>query len=779
MSQLTKLDLLDMGKYMFNRHLLETVWKLYDTHPQIASHILIKIRPAIQNTDYHFSEKFKDFAIVVEVTFKEIGCKMCRCNPKFPRSKTCNTYDKLKIFKSGNATITACEPICNHINSNVFGSSENTETPFMNWNNSTQSCLFQSLQLHTWGIDDSSRDKTFRSYVTNIGTGFDPNVYADKNGYTLDSFKINKFYCDELGMNFADGQCVQTKAHTFFEYVVSDTLYRFGDILKNMIVSAKTPFNVGTPDVGVIDEKSVPNFLKSVELWQNNIDLKFKRVSPFIKLSELGFTEKNWHTHIWTNEITNNDNVYGKLVIPSQVYASSKFYDENVDKIADRLNKLNRNGFRFIHPDADFVELGRRQMAMNTPAVSKVKIKLAGKTSTGADMRSRDSVTSAKSSTKKSERMQNISEIDFRNLLDSIFSEQMTISLASSGIFNTATKELAHILIAINNKIIPRLCNVIISHIRGANLRVFQTVVRQIVVRHIAVNLVQISARAAMTLAQAGSKALSGVGIVLLIFNVFDLLFLFKDPFNRNQYIDTKSIERVALDILDGNEKIFGRRQLELTPYILQHLFWKLPYNNNSKISSETSVFGSVETVDEINKFIKSQFNFNSIEKNSNAGYDEPVIAVDDSSYLFNQLINESIAFELFMNTHYMLSLDINSDGVKIDWNGDDSSYNNTTDAISKGKIPHFSFEDNKQIVQDIFDELLMTNMQTSIQLNNYTSSALVRKKNCKIFTYIGCFMFLLCLILVLMKMSIALIVFIFIICFISTTIAYFIILSI
>lgn len=786
---------------MFNRHLLETIWKLYDTHPQIASHALIKIRPAIQDIDYRFAEEFRDFAIVVEVTFKEIGCKMCRCNPKYPRSQTCNTYDELKIFKSGNATVSACEPICYHINSNMFGSLEHAETPFMNWNYSTKSCLFQSLQFNTWGIDDSTRDETFRSYVTNIGTGFDPKVYTDENGYTVDSFTINKFYCDELGMNFSNGQCVQTKAHTFFEYVVSDTLYRFGDILKNIIVSAKTPFNVGSPDVGTPDKESIPNYLKSVEKWQNNIDFKFKRVSPFVKLSELGFTEDNWTTHIWTNEILNEDNLYGKLTIPSQIYGVSMFYNKNVDKVADRLNKLDHTGFRYIHPDADFVSLGRRQMAMNTPVISKTRSNTTGTTNINITMNGGNSLGSQAISSKQSDQQKNfentsstklgtallddethsrlqlpnIDNIDFRQLLDSIFSEQVTISLVSSGIFNTATKELARLLVTINNKIIPKLCNVIITQLRKANLKVFQMVVKQIVIRHIAVNLVQLSARAAISLVQAGSKALSGVGIVLIIFNVLDLLFLFKDPFNRNQYIETKSIERMALNILDGNEKIFGRRQLELTPYILQQLFWRLPHNN-LKISKNTNFFGSIKTVDEINKSIQNQFTFNDNSNSINTQNGEEQSSTMDNINIdfFNQIINEPIAFELFLNTHYMLSLKTNSDGDKINWSNNDNTYNNETDNTEKKNAHYFNFGENKQIVQDIFEELLINNMQTSIEFENYIGTALKRKKNCRIFTYVGCFMFLLSLILILLKVSVLLIVFILITCFSSTAMAYY-----
>lgn len=756
--------------YLFYRNLLKTIWTLYDTHPHIASHTIVKIRPAHPVHDYRFEPKFKDFAIVVEVTFKKRGCQTCRCNPKYPRSKTCTAYDSLQTFKSGNSTITACEPICNHLDPNA-GPSKNVDsinTPFMNWNERTKTCLYSNILFNTWGTDDSTRDTTSRSYVTNIGTGLDTTTYTDTSGFQTDSFGINKFYCDHLNMDFAEGRCVQSKAHTFFEYVLSDTLYRVGDVLKNLILTGKTPLDVGEPDVGAVDMGQVPAFLQSISAWRNNIDHKFIRVSPFVKLSELGFREDNWSSHLWTTEVLNPiTGNYGALVDPKKFYPKSDFYNRDVDQVAMRWYKLDARGFRNVHPDRDYMDIERRQTAMR-PQTRESNDTTANKAKDLVTPKVLTPPPPPRPPTKPLTNGNDGQKFDIRAILDSIFSESTLVSLAASGTFNTASRELSHILLTVSNKLIPSIANVVLHQLQRTNLRVLQVVLRQMVVRQIAISLTQISARTAMVLAQMGSKALSGVGVVLIIFNVLDLLVLFKDPFNRGQYITPESIEQLALAMLETNEKLFGRRQFELTPFILQTLFWRIPQNLDTKITVETDFLGSVSTPNDMEKSISSEIKFrmaaggNTTGTNggtSDAGTGENVAATDKSGDdttiivdpdidFFNSLLQQPISMDLFLASHYLLSLDTNSDGVPFDW----------AEKKTLRTSEYFDFSSNVESVQDIFDDLMLENLQNQTELENFTSAAFSRRTKTKGLTYITGFLFLIFSVLALCHASMLLV---------------------
>lgn len=305
--------------YAFERAKLAQFNYFLKILPHVASHVVVEIHPyrELQRTNW----AFRDDLIKVRLKASETFCQQTRCNPAYPRGKTCTDSDGLQIFKSGNSTVTACQKACRLYRTDDGNDNRATVTQ---WSSRCDTCVLYDGVLFAMGIDDYRRtDKHPTPHEDTVGTGYDVAdfPFVDEHGDETFGFALNSYYCEDFDM-VLDADKLRCKmasgvekaaGFVFGDYVTHMAHYLFADkVHGRSIDTVKTP---RVPPVTLAEKYEIHAF---DETWKYSIAKRAFFIDPRVKLSQLGIIPDgdNEYRMYWTTEYGWPGRLVGPATIP-------------------------------------------------------------------------------------------------------------------------------------------------------------------------------------------------------------------------------------------------------------------------------------------------------------------------------------------------------------------------------------------------------------------------------------------------------------------------------
>ncbi len=665
----TKIDNQNALLYTFEREKLFDFNYHLKTQPHLASWINVQIR---LNQDIS-TTTFEQFNrnIYVRLIGTEEFCNQVHCNPYYYRSQNCSPINKPIIFKSGNSDVFACQNSCFNIYNGAKDEDDNLyKAPFVMFNKSQNCCSIHNDAFFRMGIDDSIRSDVPTPRITTIGTGFDlsDEPYRDAAGNETFKFNLNKFYCDDFKYKFTDGECKASTSEWLFSILGSEILYKSIQYGSRKISSGIGLNDVNRPDLPTVSPENLKK-IKTFDEWISHVNVNAHFFNINLTLKDLGITSETRHL-IFTTEYGWPGRLVEPLIVYKTINPNAPIDDPiSIYKIVDY-----SVGSKLL-PQFRYDEYGRREsdeydLIGSYDMLRKLNESMVGKFDDPFDVQS----------------------FMFLELLEAIkeflSGDAATLSLTIGATF---LNEISSALIKLFKFGQEKFIKVTTNMIGIAQRTAFS-------------NIIKASGFQALKLgtrlfkfAISSLKMLTVVGMILDVVGLIDLFFLGSDVFGQNNLRDKSFTESYSKADLTMLEQVYGYKTVEFSPAYYFELFKALNYK---KMPDR-----------------KSQY----INLLKDEGTPDLVYSTSVDLINYDNLLKH----QFFWQTEFLLSLEKNSDNIKIDWG--DEVENIQFDAFIDGlKAPPRSYDG----------------------YSNYTQRFTKRKKNVGIFIIISVILLLIGLIM-------------------------------
>lgn len=529
----TRFDEANLSKYIIHRKLLYDFNKCVLLSPQIASHFIVKIRAATLN-DYIFSPAFRDSAIIVEVVIGRTACALTSCLPSYPSGKKCHPSDSVKIFKSGDDPIIACNPGC----FNLYPTPQNDgiQAPLLSYNNRLNSCVFENLGYNLWGTDPTYRAEGEAINITNISTGFNEgDEYVNEKGYGIKMFEINKDYCNHFNKEFITNptpKCETSTTEDVAGFIIGDYIYQmlgFG-VEWTTDTLGITPPKIPSGQPPKVE--NIPLALRDVSAWQANVRPQTFLFDVGLKLSQLGINSKTRHM-TWTNEFVST----GSLVEPLLIYTEipDVGFQQSTERFAPTSRQINYSKFT-------------NYKDKSVPNEFKIH-------DTGFHIEPYPTPNFAKDLSQHLEESQQSIEMA---IIESIFSFDTAKQLYLGLVFDDFLDLTRRTLIKMMKRVTPIVFGVFDRAAIAITSKIAISITRTITVHLITREIASIATKALLTIGKLAVYSLNVASWIFLVSNIADIVFTIFDPFNLNNRLNPDALLALAKASLEDNRKKFG-----------------------------------------------------------------------------------------------------------------------------------------------------------------------------------------------------------------------------
>ncbi|AMB48605.1 per os infectivity factor 0 (p74) protein [Glossina pallidipes salivary gland hypertrophy virus] len=529
----TIINYVSADRYAFERHKLLMYNYFLKYRPEIMSHVYVEI---MYNGDFRDNRWIeKDRCIYVAIRGTRKFCEQCRCQINYPRGNYCQEKDMPRTFKSGNSDVDACQMACY----NLYEHSKDEDgvyhrAPYTHFSEKQNCCLYEYDQILGVGLDDYNRtDEHPTPRVDTIGTGFDINFnerYTDNLGNETFRFRLNKYYCDDFKMQFAQTKCKESIGQTISSYLLSETLYKAVQYGVRWVETG-----VGIHDVQKVNLPPVENdiAIKTYEDWINNINSEAFFIDPNVCLHELGITAGERHL-IFTTEY----GWPGRLIEPLLVYKSVSdgnviqidYEEVNIGRL-DQFKYDTRSGRRL---QDEFEVMGAYEY-LNKNSVQRFLDANSGEPTTSDEVKQ--------------------TFIDFfANFAQAIFSTDMVINVTADLLTNMILK-LSESVAMLSEKFATDMITstMIIIMKRGIASEMAP------VLLHTSIQFIKMVSKTMIS-------AIKATSVILDVIALVDFFLMFTDIFSINRLTDDGTLE--AYSMMDIEKKIenFGYGTVEFNP---------------------------------------------------------------------------------------------------------------------------------------------------------------------------------------------------------------------
>lgn len=712
-AQPTPIDQLNCSHYVRQRTYLYQLNKLFEIVPHLASHFIVEIRAATQDT-YEFPDAMRDKAIQVQVRFSKTGCDLTTCNPYFPRGQVCAKSTPPQLYQSGNDTILACQPSCYNT---VPGSIISTiQMPPMFFYEPYDSCLLIDNSYLAFSIDDYNRTTEHPKIgVDTIGTGFDfddKRVFADDEGNVTPQARLNKYYCDRFHLDFKDNgqfnECDDSTVRTILRYTTGSYWHSMYFWAKDYFIDGLSRYDTRVPpDLPPIDKSKYAEVLFDKELWQKQRG-KCQKIDSNILLSQLGITSATRHM-TWTNEF----NTEGNLVEPLLVYTSVP--DRNFNNVTSV--DLTKAPFKKI-------DYTKRRNYIKNELPTPVNLRLED---TGFIRQYKRLNIS----------LPPISPDEagwVRRLLDKMLSIEFLDDLAKMVIVDKAIHFAAGLIVQLLKKLLPYVVGTIA---RIATRAILANALYKIVTEQVLTFIARALIDATAAIFTGLATAASGIGVALLIAVVFDLIFELWDPVGVNAIFRDAGLKAFAQSSFEKNLQQYKNRT---APFDLETMFSivtnlsvtpdEYKKDEQERKRSKRAVDDTKETqhtvsLDGLQKVIDNTDRFHGTDKSGIKvkGQLDP----DEhgkSASLREQIEKDMILQTIVWSGEYMVAHESNSDGSSFDWDRDTTATpTKTTEHIKR----HLDNEISDEYIENlIFSADLKGRFQDAKKINSMITVAML-----------------------------------------------------
>lgn len=641
--------------YMTERNKLAIFNHFLKIQPHIFSHVALQIQhnKNLNNTLYDLMNS----NISVRLIGTRKYCEQINCNMSYPRGKSCTQNDEPIIFKTGNSDVAACHSACYNLfdnNTKENGESSPFTAPMVKYSDNQQACLLYLNDIFSLGADDYRRTNEHTTQrIDTIGTGFDldEKPYKDIDGNETFRFKVNKYYCDDFGLEFDGGGCKPSIARNISGWFFSELLYKaiqYGVRFFRYGIAAN---DVNKPDVPPVRESPPPN----LENWLRNVDPEAVFIDPDVKLSDLGITGDALHL-IFTTEF----GWPGRLIEPVLIYQTPKFPTElkQIDyrqRGKDFLPQfaIDDRGQRLID-EFERVEIFQLYSAMSSEQQSPV-----------------DNL---------SENIYNLNQILVKIFTDAAMNQLPTI------IMYIYKEILVRLSMKFEKMITSGMMAITEFHLVA---RITKSLITTHTQRIVSTVIANTAASQTFKAALIGFKVLNKIFLIASIIGLIDFTELFYDFFGSGILMNQDIVDHFSELDLQYKEDVFGYRSFEYSPafFVAIHDYISAQKQSSTISGKNTETNSNDAANDDNNQFIQQLLN-EKLDKAENVCFltnvhqkTEPfTIAVDQVTH------KNDVLRQLTWQSEYLYRLEKNSDGIKINWSEepgiDDSEFEETFDNI-------------------------------------------------------------------------------------------------
>lgn len=302
-------------KAAFERKKLYTFNKYLKRIPHLFSYVNVEIHPHRELQKHN--PDFANSCIYVRLKGSLKFCKKMNCVATYTRGKSCKANDTLKIFKSGNTTVAACQHACFHLLQpyNVHRTQQqHTNDDELNkifqlptfYDDECATCLYTNQMVFARAIDDFNRTEVHPTpNVDTIGTGFDvhPRPYIDQATHDRAlRFALNSYYCDNFSLNFnaEKRECEESWGEYLAGFIIGSYLaHSIKYSVKQVFYKGESFNDVKRPNVPKISDEEKLSLHASNTAFYDYDEAAFA-INPNVTLDQLGFTSETMHMYFTT-----------------------------------------------------------------------------------------------------------------------------------------------------------------------------------------------------------------------------------------------------------------------------------------------------------------------------------------------------------------------------------------------------------------------------------------------------------------------------------------------
>lgn len=377
---------------------------------------------------------------------------------------------------------------------------------FNRWSDHMNKCFIENPEYFRWNIDDSTRAEEIVPWVTTIGTGFDANIeYNPEEQTERVKFFINKQYCEGIGLEFDEEQkkCYETTGRWLFSTLISETVWRVGQMGKDKI-NGFGPSDIRNPDLPTpINNVEPPDFLLSKKAWSKKRNSTFRMPDNILNL-------RCSNLGIGENEVWSS--VAGSKLKP---------FERKVPHKMDLFEKILLNYIE--NPNDD-----------NSPDPEPPK-----------DDDS-DSILSK-----------------INAILQSMFTIDSLKAIAMGASFDILLNFIKRQLKIKSAWVIPLMVKRLTVTGAKFTFPLLSLAAKFIGRKQLCAIVLN---KLLVTLSSAAVKALSIIGVVLIVFTVVDLIMMFTDAFNTSQEITQEILNEMCENVYASNFKLYFDTNPEYSP---------------------------------------------------------------------------------------------------------------------------------------------------------------------------------------------------------------------
>lgn len=622
----TKLDFISSDRYMYERNKLLFFNYYLRLKPHIFSHITLEIR-----FNKYIQTPIKmppEYNIYVVLRGSKKFCEQINCQSLYPRGKLCGENDTPLIFKSGNSDIAACHSSCfNLFDKKKDKTGTNYKAPFTKFNEKQNCCSILGNDMFGVAADDYNRtDNHITPRLDTLGTGFDlaDEPYIDLEGNETYKFNMNKYYCDDFMKRWNGKECYTPLHEEIFGFLVSSVLYKACQYGVRYAQTGIKASDINKPDVPPIKTDPPNNY----EQWMQEVNRDAFFVNPHLTLKDLGITDAGLKHLIFTTEY----GWPGRLVEPLIVYQELGSLHPDV-KVVD-FNDLNKNKLQQFKIDSygmrlvDEYDLLDIYKHINEEALT----------------------STADASTNYKPENPNQWDVYVKHFIDKIFNTIWNINTPLALAFGKFQGYIIESMIKGMSHIAEKIESGVVS--------MFMVMLTERLLLHslLPVILQPVFKIIAMTLKMLAS-AIKTVDTVVSIIGIIDLIDIAVDFFNLSQEIGVSTIHQYSEADIMARKKAYGYGTVEYSPIMLMTIFEYISVEENDGKNNNISAENNYETV------LPPSSNYCVLLKD---------YKLNDSKWKIKleEVVDRYDYFSGFVwSSEYLYSLDVNSNGLPINWN--------------------------------------------------------------------------------------------------------------
>lgn len=580
--QFTSVDMANAMRYANQRAKLRRLLFISKQSLHVASWLKYEIRPANPTTDYYFPESFADKAIMVDITFTEQSCSKINCNVRRP-DRACVPSDATGMYRLGQSSKYElnCQPPCYNLAKIATyndDASMKTQSVRVEWVPNKNVC---AMVPETAGYMELPRLRSMERYakrLNDLALGFNLSDQRDETyGVTGRIYEFNEYYCQVYNKKFDPhtANCTESAGDWLVNSIV-------GENSMNMLTAAVNVLTNGTtmptpPNLPPLPE--VPaNML--LENWRTDYNPDFIIPTVEVTLSDLKMRPLNPGA---TRAKRSKRSVAGTESLSDDSKVDPDKNIDNPDMISHDLYEntyLKANELKKCMPTLQRRQFDKENASTTAPTnvINPNDPPTQDPNETNPDTNSRRP---------PSEFWEKLGAV-INGLLKMLVTPDFYKSLGVNLVFDSILYSIKLALTSMSNRFIPMLLESIMSGTEALLGNVLRSAIVATITNTFMEVTMKIISKTLIILTKVLAEVVTIVGIVFIVLQVLDLIFMFWDPLGFQNMFNKDIMTQINF-----NGELALRRQLGIAEPVMTFdilCFFLITHDDQLKLNLEMFV---------------------------------------------------------------------------------------------------------------------------------------------------------------------------------------------